>query len=271
MHDIAAEQIRRNRESRDSWRLYAEHRRQVMALLSAGGAESGRLCVLGAGNCNDLDLPQLTQIFSQIDLFDIDPEALAAAASAQRVADHPRLCWRAPTDVSSVGEFLPTDSAAVLLEKTQAVAPLTEYRGAADIVLSACLLTQLIETCAIRLGQDRPDLFAAIDAVRRQHLRLLLDLTRPGGRAILVTDFVSSTTCPEMAEAPAEQIPQMAMRLIRERNFFTGANPFALRRLFLDDPHLAPLTQRVRSTTPWRWRFADRAYLVCAIEVRKTQ
>lgn len=45
-----------NATTRTHWDRYAVHRRRVTTLLLAGGNGQGRLCVLGAGNCNDLDL-----------------------------------------------------------------------------------------------------------------------------------------------------------------------------------------------------------------------
>ena len=46
---------------------------------------AGRLCVLGAGNCNDLDLRRLSERFDEIHLIDLDPAALGEAVRRQGV------------------------------------------------------------------------------------------------------------------------------------------------------------------------------------------
>ncbi|HWO13253.1 MAG TPA: hypothetical protein VNN80_27320, partial [Polyangiaceae bacterium] len=64
---------------------YASHRARLTELLLARGeavASAGaapRLCVLGAGNCGDLDLERLASRYRSIHLVDIDADALAQA------------------------------------------------------------------------------------------------------------------------------------------------------------------------------------------------
>src|SRR5512133_384324 len=74
-------------DAAEEWALYSGHRaRMTSALLGCAspGAPRGRLCVLGAGKCNDLDLEQLAARFSELHLVDFEPSALAAAVSRQR-------------------------------------------------------------------------------------------------------------------------------------------------------------------------------------------
>src|SRR5690349_17998645 len=71
-----------NRETSPSWQAFAAHRQQLTRLL-AGRATGLRLCVLGAGNANDLDIEQLRSRFSEITLVDLDAEALARATARQ--------------------------------------------------------------------------------------------------------------------------------------------------------------------------------------------
>jgi hypothetical protein len=68
-----------NRDTADSWHRYSEHRARVTALAPGGDS----CAVLGAGNCNDLDLDALTGRYREIHLIDLDAEALERARARQ--------------------------------------------------------------------------------------------------------------------------------------------------------------------------------------------
>src|SRR4051794_34316785 len=74
---------RGNRVGRALWDRYAHHRAQVtaaiLALAPPADAPGGRLCLLGAGNGNDLGLEELCPRFAELHLVDIDPGALSRA------------------------------------------------------------------------------------------------------------------------------------------------------------------------------------------------
>src|SRR5450432_2426587 len=47
-------------ETDDDWALYADHRAHFTeAIVASASRAGGRLCVLGAGKCNDVDLERL--------------------------------------------------------------------------------------------------------------------------------------------------------------------------------------------------------------------
>ena len=57
---LVARQLRLNRETLDNWPLYRSHREAVADLICRPPQPaSARLCILGAGNCNDLDLARI--------------------------------------------------------------------------------------------------------------------------------------------------------------------------------------------------------------------
>src|SRR5436190_15167601 len=85
-----------NREVRDLWQRYAGHRQRVTAELLA--LPGDRLCLLGAGNANDLDLEALAARFAEIHLVDLDPGALSRATGRQSPAARARLRSHAPVD-----------------------------------------------------------------------------------------------------------------------------------------------------------------------------
>ena len=73
-----------NRASAGNWAFFAGHRRRLTQLVRRGLPEwGGRLCVLGAGNCNDLDLSALCAACAEVHLVDIDGAAVVEGVVRQ--------------------------------------------------------------------------------------------------------------------------------------------------------------------------------------------
>jgi hypothetical protein len=106
-------------------------------------------------------------------------------------------------------------------------------------------------------------------AVRRGHLRLMNRLAAPGGRLLLITDFVSTDSAPELAAAAEADLPALARRLIESGNFFHGLNPAVLATVWRNDQDLSSQTANLQVTLPWRWNFGVRQYLVTAFQAEK--
>jgi hypothetical protein len=278
MNAILAQQRTRNATSRGAWDRYASHRQRVMSLLLRhGGDGSQRLCVLGAGNCNDLDLFRLARSFAQVHLVDLDEEALAFGLSRQRDLDSDTVHLHGGIDVTGIATELgawcperPADERDVArCVELAASAPSPRIPAPFDVLASVCLLSQLIDSVVFTLGERHPCFLDLMLAVRSRHLRLLVELLRPGGHLVLVTDIVSSASCPELPRVSEEQLPRTIARLIEERNFFTGVNPFVLQRYFLADSVVSRLVENVELARPWLWDFGPRTYAVCAICARR--
>jgi hypothetical protein len=239
------EQRHLNRASERLWVGYTQHRVRVTSLIREHSPDlPGRLVVLGAGNCNDLELPPLADGFAEVHLVDIDAAALAYAISSQNVGTSPAIRLHGGVDVTRLG-----------------CEPIPGLQ-LADIVVSAGLLTQLINS-ALHRGRSHHDVLALRDA----HLKLMASLLRAGGTGLLITDVVSSDTYPQLRDTPPERLSALLPRLLDQRNFFTGCNPFAIaRRLGTDPTFLAAAT---RITQPWRWDIGTRSYLVCALAFRR--
>ena len=255
--------------------MYAPHRRHVTQLLLADGKFGhSRLAVLGAGNCNDLDLQSLAGHFTEIHLVDIDGNALNQGVAQQGVVDRRRLVPHAGVDLTGLTDWLsgwnpnsPPDTSEVdeVIAGLPA-APAFRLDQPVDVVISVCLLSQIVESISVSVGEQHPRFLPLVAAVRMQHLRMMADLLRPGGRFLLVSDFVSSGTCPELAQATEEQLPELATRLIGEHNFFTGLNPFVLQSLLSSDPHLSADLEHIHLFRPWLWSFPTRVYAVAALQ-----
>ena len=87
---------------------------------------------------------------------------------------------------------------------------------------------------------------------------------------MLILDFVSSDTLPELVTADTdESMLATGRKAIDERNFFTGTNPWAIKeamaKLIVEDP-----SRPWDIARPWRWRIGDnRYYAVTAIRFSK--
>jgi hypothetical protein len=280
MNWLSAEQARRNAATQDRWDSFAGHREQIAArLLREAATPPAKLCVLGAGNSNDLDLAALCQAFAEVHLVDIDAEALARGVGRQAGADARAVRLHGGVDLTACcellaarkpGERLSDGEIDAALQRASTVAP-PELGGPFDVAASTCLVSQLIEGAVLALGPQHPRLLELILAVRTAHLRLLADLLAPGGKGVLIADFVSSETLPELLAAAEPDWPEMLQRIVASRNFFHGLNPFVLLSLFRSDPLLSRTTTAADITGFWRWNQRPKTFAVCAIEFRRAQ
>ena len=277
--DFLANQARFNKDTRERWDHYRSHRNKVTDLIAQigdqRGERAGSLAILGAGNGNDLEVQSLADRFDKIHLFDFDPEALSSLG--RRHLNVPRIrasvVVEPPVDLSGIaGELIQiressiTESDILTLaakaRNPQAVLPQQSF----DVVVSSCMLSQLLAAVVDSLGNESPFKDFMMIAVRDGHLDLMSRLLKPGGCGLLVTDFVSSDTLPEIREADSEDsVLQLSRRAIDEKNFFTGTNPWAVKkslsRLLVEDPLGSWTISR-----PWRWQIGDtRFYLVTAL------
>ena len=278
MNRVKDGHLQHNLSTRDCWDGYAHHRSIVTEMLMrASTADDGSLCVLGAGNCNDLDFQQLQRTFSAIHLVDLDDDALSDGVNRQLPLERSKFQQHGHCDLTGVIHLLADWSAsrqptaeeldACLQELGQI--PQLGLPNACDVVASVCVLTQLFDSVVGTLGETHPRFVEFVTAMRTQHVRLMLKLLRPGGVGVLITDVVASTTLPQLLTMPDSDLPQTIARAINERNFFTGTNPAILQSLFHTQPEIAPQVSHVRLSTPWRWQLLNKVHAVYAIEVTR--
>src|SRR5262245_9303209 len=195
----------------DDWELYRHHRAHFTEAVLGAQSAGGRLCVLGAGKCNDLDLERLAESFAELHLVDLDPSAVASAVSRQAPHVRSKLKPHTPVDLAVLSGKR-TDkwkrkppSPSELAAAAQEALDSTRRRlpGPFDVVVSACVLTQLGFALSKALGDSHPLLGPLRLATARSHLQTLLELTAPGGTALFVSDLASSTHYP-LTELPAD-------------------------------------------------------------------
>ena len=277
--EFSANQARLNKETRERWDHYQSHRDKVTDLLAQiadqRGGQAGSLAILGAGNGNDIDFQSLIGRVEKFHLFDFDSDALSALCrrhlSSPEIRDS--VVVEPPVDLCGIagdldrirGSSIAESDLLALAEKArnpQAVLPQRNF----DVVVSSCMMTQLLSAVVESLGDDSPYKDFMMIAVRDGHLQLMSRLLKPGGCGLLVTDFVSSDTLPEIREADSEDsVLQLARKAIDAKNFFTGTNPWSVKKslskLLVEDP-----LDSWTISPPWRWRIGDkRFYLVTAL------
>ena len=274
-------QAQANRSTRDHWRFFASHRAQIQGLIlpDVGEARAGgrRLCVLGAGNCNDVDLKALTEAFEELHLVDLDAPALEAAVGRQGVKASPRVKLHGGVDLTGIAELFPkwekspptpaevdAGAARALNRATPAIG------GPFDVVLSPCLLSQLVGYASDVLGRAHPRRRELLVALRTRHLRTLADLLAPGGTGVVVCDVASSAGYPELLDIKKEKLSDLLDRLNYTDRGFDGLSPAKMRAAIAADATIAPLLGPVQQVPPWLWTLGPRKkFLVYALRLRR--
>jgi hypothetical protein len=248
------------------------HRGQIMTrLLEAAPVSGGRLCILGAGPCNDLDLAALQGKWPHVDLVDIDAGRVQQGIAAQ-VADArglrviaQDLLWgdRAVTPASTTVSTTAVDLQQMFehLSTTTWPAVDRDYDG----IASTCLLSQLIEPIIERVGSDSPEFVRIVQALRRRHFELMARALRPGGIGWIFCDFVSSQTVPELLTTASSALPPLLKQALAKGNFFHGLNPGILLQVLRQDAPLSSLISQPKITNPWVWLTGGRGYAVVGL------
>jgi hypothetical protein len=260
---------------------FAEHRARLTREIAerAPASGGGRLCLLGAGNANDVDLEALAARFAEIHLVDVDPEAVARAIARVSAARREQLVAHAPVDASGMFDRLeawaatPPDAPALDGAVAEAVTRVTRaLPGPFDVVASCGLLTQLQLVLLQVVGDTNPRFGELRTAVNRAHVRTLGALLAPGGVALLATDLTSSEIHPPLIHAGADvDLTRLMGDLIAAGSFIYAAHPGQLSSEMRRDPALKQAFAVRFPIGPWIWRNGpNQALLVYALEIRRT-
>lgn len=262
LHGFLLEREReRNASTRGGFDTYAHHRAQQMALLR--GLRGERIAILGAGNCNDLDLPALAEAFQEIHLFDIDGEALERARERQTVRVQ-RACHLHVHDLTGVASFLedwrkvPPEPLAAQIAGWSKLEFLLSEAGEFDAVLSSCLLSQVAINLRDFFGLV-PALNNALLAAITGHVMLAKSLTKRRGTLLVVSDCITSQF-PIHQEARARGAMDAIFHLAAQGAVFPGTHPSLIVDLLTGADFSAPELQRA-----WIWDLHGQSYLVYAV------
>ncbi|HHG84973.1 MAG TPA: hypothetical protein ENJ82_09525 [Bacteroidetes bacterium] len=243
-------QAENNRNTAANAAYYASHRRKIMDLvdkLSPNPAD--RIMVFGAGNANDLELSALCRKFKEVHLVDWDAAALQGAL-AKTGTTHQQIFLHGGIDLSEpkARSGLPTGM---------------------DMVLSTCLFSQI--TARIQTGkQSTTQALAAILTAREDHFQFMVNIAKPAGSVLFISDLISSDTVPDLAQIPAITLRERMEKLIEQGNFFTGLKPRPLLQMLMCKQKFRERIAQVTFVDPWRWQLSEkRSYLVYGIHFKK--
>ncbi|HYP76870.1 MAG TPA: hypothetical protein VER12_12975 [Polyangiaceae bacterium] len=272
---ISHAQQEMNRRAPDASEWYAYHRRRLMDELPQS---SGDLCVLGAGNCADIDLEYLAQRFREIALVDLDGDAIERSRDRQPKAVRERIVLHGDRDLSGIlphldewAERFPSDAELQQTSLRAAHGLLQSIGKAFDVTLSTCVLSQLVlpfqETWV--LNEDEWDkLSACTTAV---HLATLFGATRPGGSGFMAFDVVSSDHLPGLLayrERPGAELQAFVEQQVASEQVSLNPAPSELLAQ-LTGSGLGAALARVRITLPWLWDIKSAHQLVYGLAFQR--
>lgn len=274
--DPVRRQLALNRSVADHWDLFAVHRRRVTNLLAnRRAAIPGSLFVLGAGNCNDLDLRRLSRSFDEIHLADLDIAAVRAGIRRQAPVDGVIRPHR--VDLSGIAEPLrrwatsPPSNAEIdraLLRLGDGVARRWPRRAGGAVAASTGLLSQMTAMAIRTLGADHPRAVEVALAIRDAHLRHLVRILAPSGTGVIVTDIASTGAGGDRHDVDQEDPASLAERLVDAGTVTTGTNPLGI-VASLRAQRDAAITN-VAHHRPWLWTLTpSEPRLVVAISFRR--
>lgn len=267
-----------NQSTANQWQTFTRHREVLTELLLADvprGSELS-LCVLGAGNCNDLDLPRLLEHYAEIHLLDLDPSALERALLRHGLTGMAPIALHGGVDFTAALDKLPRWARMQVTAEEMAAHP-----GAAasevgarlgrqfDRVLSPCVWTQF-QLHALRvLGAQHRLLELVHYTLGLTHLRVVGALLAPGGRALLATELTANTLTDLSAIDPEAEPLALLQALVAAGKVIAVATPERVLGPLLDDPILQRDFRTSGPVRAWRWsQGPDRSYLAYACWVQ---
>jgi len=275
----------RNAETAELGDSFLSHRKMIMQLITATatdliGRPSGTcssIVLLGAGNCLDVDLTKLAELFSTIHLVDLDESAAITAIAASGVSAT-QFQVHAPVDVAEpLLSLTSRDFNAEEDNREHCIDVLRHLSSEnalpdipeADVVVSLCMFTQLIDSLCHLVPEGHPAFSNSLKAIRIGHLRRMLSMLRPGGVAIFATDIVSTDTAKVLRTATEDTIADIVKQLVTEKNFHSGTNPSMLLTDLNVLSRLPSGPDTVHTTDPWLWHMGERILATYAFRIQK--
>ncbi len=258
----------------ETWDKAADHRAMVTRILiDKGGEREGKLAILGAGECSDINLEALREWFEEVHLFDLDGKTVWNGVDFQGLAGADWIQIHGGIDVSGMGSVIAglkdnpyDDGYLVEIIRQSSEFRLEEFSNQFDVVASTCLLSQIFEHAIASIGERHSRLIELLTSLRLGHILMLADMCRPGGIGNLIFDFVSSESLPGMIGTKGDDLTNLLGDAVKQNNFFHGMSPLRINDVLLSDQRIASQVERVRMTKPWVWQATTRHYAVLAAQ-----
>lgn len=248
-----------------------------MRLVVAAQRAEG-ICVLGAGNGNDLDLPVLVRAFGHVHLVDIDANALDRAVADLPETLRARVTLHSGVDLSGCidridewGDALPDERALAEFATAAATRIAQEIAGTFDVVLSACLLSQLCHPFQNTLALAQPEWQRLFAAVTRMHLTTIALLARSGGTGVIACDVLchaGASIEALRARVPTERLGEELLRAVATGKIVPEPDPQKVKAV-LEGKGFADLAESPFVTDPWSWDLGPTLQTVFGILFRR--
>lgn len=237
------------------WERALTHRHAVMLMLPGGGqGRRGMACVLGAGECHDLNLSKLLNRHHEVHLVDLDCATVRSGLEQQSLSSHVRVFCH-EVDVSGAAALLDDfaksrDESLVDKMLSQKMPESLNAIGQFEVLMSANLLPELMARALICLGIEHPRLAEVMAALRLAHIETMLNMTRPGGQALLVTEVTNSQHIPDLAGAP-EDLNAILRDPESVRRMNPGCNPAFIDKVLRETPAIVERLERYDMSIAW--------------------
>ncbi len=274
LHTEIKKQKASNRASLSYFADFESHRNQQTELILTS-AQSGRLCVLGAGNCFDLNLKQIANQFQEVHLVDIDRTALVGARTRLPKNLAKKIHIHAPVDISCANNKLEawrdmrvTPEALIAFPSQATEALMAKLPAPFDCVVSTCLLSQLLLTYRKILGENHVLFDAGLVTLIIAHFRSLVSLTAASGNCIFVTDISNNKIAPLLGFSSDQNgIPFLLARSAANQ-IFNYLDPGFLEGLIQQDPVISSNAVLSAPLKAWLWQNGPRdTFLVYACQL----
>lgn len=218
MFDYATMQKSNNAETKTNHKIYTGHREHSTSLILSQG-RNGKLLILGAGNCNDVDLVSLSRQFSEMHILDIDADALSYGTKQQlgskksNITLHVQDVTQFKDAYNTIIEkpYSSTINRGIELLQTLSFPSLPKYKEYFDVVVSQCMLSQITARIyALRDKENSKSKVRLIETISKKlviaHLKELIAYLSKGSVGIVITDVVSSEGVGEISDKRMKEI-----------------------------------------------------------------
>ncbi|MCW3085858.1 MAG: hypothetical protein JWP12_3224 [Bacteroidetes bacterium] len=277
IQEVIQDHIEFNKETSQNWDLYTGHRNKVMqSILAYSPKQATTICILGAGNCNDIDLHLLVKRFQEVHLIDIDTKAILDGICRQNIKDSTQIIIHSEefsgiyNKLAEWKQFNPSEKAIgnLLNELNVDNEPAISHYQKFDVVVSVCVQSQITHSINSTLLSSSGKYQLSL-AARNSHLNLLLNLT-DHGLVLFINDLVDLKTEFDVSDASDFDLDEVMMSFIKTQNFFTGNNPFAIREMFEQHKIIAPKVKSVDFISSWLWQLTSKkVYMVYGFAIIK--
>src|SRR5258706_3824331 len=134
--------------------------------------------------------------------------------------------------------------------------------GGFDVVLSPCLLTQMMNPVRDALREwfrpSHPSRVAINAALRTRHLRTIVASLRAGGRGVLVIDLISPEKFAGLPRLSREELGDFMRKFVADGRHYAGLDPASLSAAVNADPGLVQQVAPPQFVSPWLWHLGLR-------------